>query len=355
MKMKRFNSVLMAIIHILFACAVTSCVSPERMVSISPIENILSIDNEMESVATEYSVTYSQADYRKMFVFAVPVREFSDAHPKFMNNYISPVSKHEFETINSNYKVRYHSNSIEMQYNNDSLEIMLENGKKSELIHNRSNMYNSQTDGVLYGTNNKNVNVSCAPSYNGLTVDLEVRKPIKNNYVDLKMDFGRYSYLNDKAGYVQIKQEDQKIAVLYPGVSSDKNERTFVNGKLEMIQKQEEKSLRVYLNHMTESNVSYPLRVSINMDFYTEKMFFDTSVYEDKPNLNSLLDNVSKFNTRDDCCQGYTYIKLNLNSLTPNNSEYLQRVRPNWRRIWSTKTGAARLPIGITNRLSRII
>ena len=59
---------------------------------------------------------------------------------------------------------------------------------------------------------------------------------------------------------------------------------------------------------------------------YSEKMFFDTSTYSAKPKTNFILNNISYFSAQHSDGNERTYMKTNLRSITPKQSELLEQI-----------------------------
>lgn len=82
----------------------------------------------------------------------------------------------------------------------------------------------------------------------------------------------------------------------------------------------------IYLKYNIPENISLPCKYIISIDMYSEKMFFDTSTYSAKPKTNFILNNISYFSAQHSDGNERTYMKTNLRSITPKQSELLEQI-----------------------------
>lgn len=285
------------------------------------IHEILSQDNEIISTASIYNVTYGLENFRKMYVFSAPVREYANNGIVNITRTIQVGEQAPYEVINNAYGIRFFADAVQLTNFDQSIYIHLENlteeAKKGSYI----GLYDYPSDCITYKKDQ--IELQCIPTYYGLTIELNFLEKPESDYIEFKMKLQNCDYDNDAAGYVKFYAGDTDTAVLYPGISTDNSGETFINDGLILYRRNGETYLKFDVKNLMKHAGSYPVKSSINLDLYNEKMFFDSSVYQDKPQLNSLLNNISVFDNKNADSVGYTYLKLNLDSITPANSSLL--------------------------------
>ena len=163
----------------------------------------------------------------------------------------------------------------------------------------------------------------CMPTYGGLLIEYYIQNSVESDSIDFKLELPSYSYVNDPAGYVNILCKDStKVAVAFQGMIFEEN-NIFYGVEAAKIVKENK---NIYLKYNIPENISLPCKYVISIDMYSEKMFFDTSTYSAKPKTNFILNNISYFSAQHSDGNERTYIKTNLRSITPKQSELLEQI-----------------------------
>jgi len=292
----------------------------------SSINEILSQPyEEVESVSTKYSVLYKDGLNRKMYVFALPVKEMKDRKYVLFDTQIHENSDGTFETQNKNFTIGFNNASINLRYVIFKISIPLDGAdvaKESDYV----NIYGETKETIKYFGAIDGLDMRCVPTYNGLLMELEL--PLKPEKKELTFeiditDIQKLKYKNDPAGYVKILDgENDNVGVFHQGIVVGSDNKFYVNNTVKVTEKGKRHYLTVDLSKLPE-DVSYPVKLALNFDFYCEKMFYDTSVYEATPNINTMLNNVSIFDSVSEKNNGYTYFKYNVRSFTPKESQLI--------------------------------
>ena len=274
---------------------------------------------EVMSVSTKYSILYKNDINRKMFVFAVPVREIENNQYIFFDNKIYENNDGTFKTQNKEFNVEFNKNSVNLNYTDHNFAILFNSTditKEEDYI----NTYGEIKETVKYSGAVDNIDMRCIPTYNGLLLEFDLLNRPEKKEITFEIDIDKLVYENDSAGYVQIKKEDKQVGVIYQGIVVDNNNKFHTNNTVKINVKNKKYYLTVDLSALPP-DVNYPAKLALNFDFYCFKMFYDTSVYEATPTTNTILNNVSIFDSINEKHDGYTYLKYNVKSFTPKKSE----------------------------------
>ena len=280
---------------------------------------------EVESVSTKYSVLYKNGIERKMYVFALPVKEMQNRKYVLLDAQIYENGDGTFGTKNKNFNVRFNNDSVDLQHINLKIAILFD---KMDLIKESDylNIYGETKEAVKYSGTADNLEMRCIPTYNGVLMELDLPNKIEKSEITFELDMAKrqlLKYKNDPAGYVKILDEDEdNIGVFHQGIVVGGDNRFYANNKVKIAVKNKRYYLTVDLSKLP-ADVSYPAKLAMNFDFYREKMFYDTSVYEAMPNVNTMLNNVSIFDSINEGNSGYTYFKYNVRSFTPKESKLI--------------------------------
>jgi len=281
--------------------------------------------NEISPVSTKYSALFRDENKRHMYIFAAPVREFLNNNYYLLNNKIEIING-SYGTNNTNFNVTFNNNNITMT--NMDLKYSLNFNRDLNVQHEEKyrNIYNQTVEAVKYKNVAPNIDMISLPTYNGLMVEFDMSGKPDSNSIELEIDIGNLNFANDDAGYVNILNGDDKVndkvGVVYQGIVVDNANRYYPANKTMIYSKNKKNYLQIDLSKLTE-DIEYPIKLSVNLDFYMEKMFYDTSVYQDTPKINTVLNNISIFDAINEKHDGYTYIKYNLSSFTPKDSSML--------------------------------
>lgn len=293
------------------------------------INEIFLKDNEITNVSTVYSVLYKNDLNRNMYVFAVPVRDKGNDQNSIFDEKIYINDFGNYSTANKDFNVTFNDNSIDLHYLSNHFSIELEKStvyKKEEIY---LSLYGQKREGVKYIGIFENIDAIFIPTYNGLMIEFNIQEINDLEQIELKIDIGSLSYENDDAGYIQMLNDNDKKGMIYQGIVTDRANNLSVCNKVKIQKKRGDKYLVIDLKQLPDG-LQYPITLSINFDFYLEKMFFDTSVYEDTPNINCLLNNITIFDAINDGHAGYTYVKYNIKSITPKDSSLLDSITYNF-------------------------
>lgn len=302
-----------------------SAVQDERL----NINEILSRKNEIMSVATKYSALYGSGLNRHMYVFAVPVRESVDNNYTLFDNSIYNNEDGTFQTRNKAFNIAFNESSVDLHYELYDFSILLDDSTFPEKKDIFVNLYGDSRESVKYSGMAGNMDISFIPTCNGVLMELEIPNKIEQNELKLEINTGRFTYINDPAGYIQILNGDAKVGMIYQGIIVDSNNSISVNNNVKLKKKDKETKYLTIDSSQFPQDISYPAKIYISIDFYSEKMFFDTSVYESMPKVNTLLNNVSRFDAINEGHDGYTYMKYNIRSFTPKYSSMLDSLTLN--------------------------
>ena len=190
-----------------------------------------------------------------------------------------------------------------------------------------SGIYHSVSDCITY--KNDEIEFHFIPTYYGLAIELNILEKSDSDLL-IPIDLENCNYQNDNAGYIKIFEENSDVAVIYPGISTDSCGELFINKGLTLTRQNNQTYLKFQLGDLMNDSIDFPIQSSISLDLYNEKMFFDSSFYQNKPQLNSFLSNISIFDNKNSENCGYTYLKLNLDSITPANSSLLKSLYYNF-------------------------
>jgi len=277
---------------------------------------------EVTSVSTKYSILYKDGNNRKMFVFAVLVREMENDKHILFDNKIYENDDGTFKTQNKEFNLNFNSNAINLSYKNLNFSVLLNNTKMNK-DENYFNTYGETKEAVKYTNVVDNIDLRCIPTYNGLLMEFDLLNKTEKSEITFEIDINKLKYENDPAGYVKILKDDNNAGVIYQGIVLDNDNRIYTNNRVKISIKDKKYYLTIDLSKLP-SDVIYPAKLAFNFDFYCEKMFYDTSVYEATPSTNTILNNVSIFDSINEKHAGYTYMKYNVKSFTPKDSSLIE-------------------------------
>ncbi|GHU35341.1 hypothetical protein FACS1894105_03860 [Clostridia bacterium] len=278
-------------------------------------------NEEVSAVSTKYNVLYKDGQNRQMFIFSVPVRESDNSKYILYDNKIYKNSDGTFGTRNKEFNISFENNMINMHNSSRDISIHLE-GASLEKEDEYLNIYGENREAIKY---NSTLNESIArfiPTYNGVLMEIILQERAPDDEIEFKIDLPNMTFENDQAGYVQILKNNEKVALIFQGIVVDDNNKFYPNNKVNIKSKNNERYLALDLTDISK-DISYPAKIAITIDLFADKMFFDTSVYEATPHLNTISNNVSIFDTINDGKDGYTYMKYNVKSFTPKESSLI--------------------------------
>ncbi len=285
------------------------------------ISNILSKEHMIDKATTQYSVLYGCNNNREMYVFTAPIIEENGTITRALRNDICE-SNELFFTQNQQFNVSFEKNLINMKNGKKSISLCLDNFTALEKIYHYESLYGVRNEALKYTDEYGNY-MYCMPTYGGLLVEYYIGNNIESDSIDFKLELPSYSYVNDPAGYVNILCKDNtKAAVAFQGMIFDEN-NIFCGVETAKIFKENK---NIYLKYNIPENISLPCKYVISIDMYSEKMFFDTSTYSAKPKTNFILNNISYFTANQSDGNERTYMKTNLGSITPKQSELLEQI-----------------------------
>ncbi len=281
--------------------------------------NILSPKNLSEKLTTKYSILYGDDNDREMYVFSVPILEKNENITQILKNDICETNE-MFFTQNQHFNVSFEKNLINMKNGEESISLYSDNSTSFEKTYNYESLYGTRNEAIKYNDKYENY-MYCIPTYSGVLIEYYIQNNIDS--LEFKLELPSYSYANDPAGYVNILCGDNsKAAVAFQGMIFDEN-NNFHGLETVQIYKDNE---NYFMKYNLPENISFPYKYIINIDMYSEKMFFDTSTYSSIPNTNFILNNISYFTAKQSDGNERTYMKTNLRSITPNQSDLLEKI-----------------------------
>ena len=281
--------------------------------------SILSRENMIEKAGTEYSVLYGVDNNREMYVFSAPIIEGNESGPQLLENNINGINE-EFFTQNQHFNVSFEKDHINMKNGENSISLCLDTFSSLEKVNNYESLYGIREEALKYVDVYGNY-MYCMPTYGGILIEYYIQNNVDS--LNFKLEIPSYSYVNDSAGYVNIlSRENSKVAVAFQGMIFDENDVFYGGEAVRIVRKKRD----LYLNYNIPENISLPYKYVINIDMYSEKMFFDTSTYSANPSTNFILNNISFFSASQSDGNERTYMKTNLRSITPKQSELLEQI-----------------------------
>jgi len=273
---------------------------------------------EVASVSTKYSILYKEGDHRKMYVFSIPIREIENDQYFLFDNGIYENDSGTYKTQNREFNIEFKRDSASLSYTGQTFAVLFDGSamiKEEDYI----NTYGETREAVKYTGAVEGFDLRCIPTYNGLLMEFDLpRKPEKNE-ITIEIDINKLGHENDPAGYAKIINDDENnVGVIYQGIAVDNDGKFYTNNAVKITEKSKKHYLTVDLSKLP-ADVSYPAKLAVHFDFYNEKMFYDTSVYEAAPKVNTMLNNVSVFDSENKGNDGHTYLKYNIRSFTPKN------------------------------------
>lgn len=294
----------------------------KKIINISEhISNVLSKEHMIDKAATRYSVLYGYNNNREMYVFSAPIIGGNGSFAQALRNDICE-SNDAFFTQNQQFNVSFEKNHINMKNDEKSISLCLDNFTSLKKVYNYKSLYGVRNEALKYTDEYGNY-MYCMPTYGGLLVEYYIYNSLESDSLDFKLELPSYSYVNDPAGYVNILCKDNTKAVIaFQGMIFEEN-NIFYGVETAKIVKENN---NVYLKYNIPENISLHCKYVISIDMYSEKIFFDTSTYSAKPKTNFILNNVSYFSAQHSDGNERTYMKTNLRSITPKQSELLEQI-----------------------------
>ena len=276
---------------------------------------------EVTSVSTKYSILYKDGTNRKMYVFAVPVREIEEEQYFLFDNKIYENTDGTYGTQNKEFNIAFDKNSVNMSYTGHDFAVLFDSAELTK-EEDYQNTYGETRETVRYTGAVDNVDMRCTPTYNGLLMEFDLASRPEKKELAFEIDINGSKYENDPAGYVQILINDNKVGMIYQGIVVDGENKFYPNNAAKINVKNKKYYLTVDLSGLP-ADISYPAKLAVSFDFYCEKMFYDTSAYQATPKTNTTLNNVTIFDSINEGHNGYTYLKYNVRSFTPKNPSLL--------------------------------
>ncbi len=288
------------------------------------IDALLTFDGEIKTTASTYNITYGEDNQRKMYVFSNPVREYAKGSFAAINKEIFSMEEHTFGVSNSIYSAQFTAEKITVSNGSRNIAVFPQNHCESIEKETFQSLYKSDVEAVVY--KGKDVELYCMPTAAGVAIEIHyLKKPA--GALEWKVDIDDCTYTNDSAGYIKLMKGKNNAAVIYPGIAADNSNMIYYHDSASILRKNGELYLHIGTASWADQTVEYPVKSMVHFDFYTEKMFFDSSVYQSAPKQNSLLNNISIFDESGEDCSGYTYLKCNLESITPADKNLLGSIR----------------------------
>lgn len=265
---------------------------------------LLSKENPIESVNTRSSILYKNDHQRQMYVFSTPVREYVDNQYGVYDLTLYPNGERQFATKTNAYQLTVSETDISLNAGLDELRLLTEDMQLQET-------------GSYLGDG---YTVSVTPSYSGYILNYTIDTPME--VLSLTFAKTRYEISEDNAGYVLLSDEGSNKYIINQMIVLDQNNQFTTDHEYKV-----KKSLDQFtLTSAFSAELTYPIQVSVSVDLYCDNMFYDASVYEAEPNLNTIFNQISVFDTIADKNDGYTYLKFNIRSFTPKQSSLLDSI-----------------------------
>lgn len=282
------------------------------------IKSILSKDNDVPEVSTKYSILYKDENNRHSYIFANPVRKSVDNEYIYCDINIEK-SDYGYSVYNANYSSDFYSNSIRLSQNGGTqITFDISGSPGCSLSEDYINVYSEAKKSVRY-VQGTDISLYVTPTYSGLLFEYNIDNSVKQ--FKCKIDIGDLDYENEDAGYVMLEKDEVEKAIVHRPIIADTEAKLHVLNEIQIKREGD----GIYLVADIPDNIECR-KLAFHLDYYTEKMFFDTSAYQSTSGVNSLFSNISIFDTSgsDDGC--YTYMKFNLRSYTPQKSSLVDSV-----------------------------
>ena len=284
--------------------------------STEQIKELFYKQGEIKQVSTRYSILYGNSKNREMYVFSNPVRESQEFSYSVINREIENSGDYYCVT-NDSFCVYFLKDKITAKNGKDCISITMNSISDFNFLPDYLNVYGEKTTAIKYNTDENNY-IVVYPSCYGINLEYSWENPI--NDVALTIGAQDYDYEKYEAGYVMLLDQDDKKVIFHKAALYDEN-KNFL-GQTDVGVSNSSDSIEVKYN--ISPNKSSSRLILISIDFYFEKMFFDTSVYEAIPKTNTVFNNISLFDSFNPNNEGYTYMKFNIASFTPKNSDLLK-------------------------------
>lgn len=284
------------------------------------ISDIFLEEYEIQQVATRYSTLHKYDNKRRMYVFSMPVRNYSDeGRYSLVNTNISKHSNDGYITQNSEYNIEYTANCVQIGSASDVFRI--------DFPQSAEMSYDSSVESVCYYVGD-NDNITVKPCFNGMLVQYHI-----SNYtseISLPLSIRKYQINNDNAGYVVLIEYSTKASdimdsnyfVISTPLIYDKSETMNTDGIMKIVEKDGKYILKCFL----PNEVTFPADLSFTVNYYCENLFFDCAAYQKNPDDNHIFDSYIVYDNTSENNEVYNYMKFNIRSFTPRDYTLLDRV-----------------------------
>ncbi len=284
------------------------------------IPAIVSGENIVDIVNTDYSVLYQNSLKRKMFVFSSQVRQHQESEYAPYDRSFQETSE-ENVILSSQKDIKIDQRKIEYGNRDFKLIINMDEYGVPMLLNDSTNRYGSTVDMIQYESDQYSIAVSA--TYGGLMFSIDLITPVKE--IGFPILCGELKWNNENAGYCvfEDKEEDRDVFVCSRPLTMDENGENYSLGKASVRKKGGEYYLLLSDLICKNGNQATKVVLLINMEY--EKMFYDSTAYAEKPLTNYIYDFYSVLRPVNSKTSGYIYLKFNMRSFTPKTATLLDR------------------------------
>lgn len=284
------------------------------------IHDIFSEKDEIQQVATRYSILHRDKNKRQMHVFSIPVRNYNDEESySLINTDISKYTDDSYITQNSEYNIEYNKNFTQIGNTSESFRMYFP--QSFEMT------YDDSSESVRYSMYN-NESITIQPGYNGMIIQYHISDYTYE--ISLPLGIKKYRINNDNAGYVVLSESNlntneimnNNYFIVSAPLIYDMSKNANTDGRMQIFKEDGEYTLKCSL----PSDITFPVDLYFTVNYYRENMFFDCAAYQKSPNDNHIFDSYIVYDNISEDDETYNYMKFNIRSFTPKDTTLLDRV-----------------------------
>lgn len=280
------------------------------------ISQLLLGSNVVESVNTRYSILYKCGMNRKMYVFTSSVRnQTEDIFYEFDRRLLE--SEEGYYSDNVGQQIVFMEKGILLGEKNNKLYLNLFSVNEMSFCDDHKNFYGNTVDAIDYSLGQNKVYASS--TYGGVLLDCTLYEPSEE--MNISINYGDLSVENTDADYCVISDDNGEVFIINCPLFFDADGKYIGTGKAVIKGPTKERKL-IFLGPDGDG-WNYPIKMSVIIDKYGQKMFYDSTAVVDNPRTNSIFNYVTVFNQDESSESAYTYLKFNVRSFTPKESSLL--------------------------------
>lgn len=281
-------------------------------------DSILSQNSEIPEVSTKYNVLYKNNNNRLSYIFANPVRNFVDGKYVYCKSEITS-KKNDFIIHNEYLNAICTDQQITVSKPNScAISFNLSNTQSYTIAETYCNIYNDIAESIQYDFESGD-SLQVIPTHSGIL--FEAVPNTSSEIFKYQIDIGNLKYTNSDAGYVILNEKDDTYAIIHRPLVMDSSGTISAFPKIQI--ESIDQLLYLTLEIPKETQIS---KLAICVDLYLDKMFYDSSAYENAKNVNSIQNNISIFNNQNKSTDGYTFMKFNMKTYVPSKKELIDSV-----------------------------